>query len=130
MLTVPLAASPALRHYALSLSFVLAAPGAMLSAMGSGGASLAGALLVGLGAGATPTIVSALARERCRAEDYARAFSFATAALGVGQLIGPLAGGLSADMFGTVAVPLLAAAVYAVGALLAVVDGRVASRRH
>jgi len=130
MLTVPLAASPALRHYALSLSFVLAAPGALLSAMGSGGASLAGALLVGLGAGATPTIVSALARERCRAEDYARAFSFATAALGVGQLIGPLAGGLSADTFGTVAVPLLAAAVYAVGALLAVVDGRVASRRH
>ena len=128
MLTAPLAASPALRHYALSLSFVLAAPGALLSAVDSGAASLAGALLVGLGAGATPTIVSALARERCSSEDYARVFSFATAALGVGQLIGPLTAGQFADMFGPVAVPLLAAVVYAVGALLAMWDGRIASR--
>jgi MFS family permease len=129
-LTVPLAASPTLRHYALSLSFVLAAPGALLSAFDAGWASLTGALLVGLGAGATPTIVSALARDRCSAEDYARAFSFAAAALGVGQLIGPLVAGRFADLFGTVAVPLLASAVYAVGAVLAVRDGRVASKRH
>jgi phosphatidylglycerophosphate synthase len=31
-------------------------------------------------------------------------------------------------LFGTIAVPLLAAGVYAVGALLAIIDGRIASR--
>jgi MFS family permease len=129
-LTVPLAASAHLRHYALSISFVLAAPGALLSAFDAGWASLTGALLVGLGAGATPTIVSALARERCRAEDYARVFAYTAAALGVGQLLGPLVAGRFADIFGTVAVPLLAAAAYAAGAALAVRDGWISSRLH
>ena len=127
-LTVPLANSLALRHHALSLSFALAAPGALLSAFDAGAASLAGALLVGLGAGATPTIVSALARDRCSAADYARVFSFAAAALGVGQLLGPVVAGQFADTFGTVAAPLLAAAVYGAGAALAIVDGRVTRR--
>ena len=63
------------------------------------GAALAGALLVGLGTGSTPTIVTTYARERCSAEDYALAFSVATAALGIGQLLGPLAAGALADRF-------------------------------
>jgi predicted MFS family arabinose efflux permease len=127
-LTVPLSNAPTLRHFALSVSFILAAPGAFLSAFDAGTAALIGALFVGLGAGATPTIVSACARDRCSAEDYARAFSFAAAALGVGQLLGPIVAGQFADLFGTIAVPLLAAGVYAVGALLAIIDGRIASR--
>ncbi|MDQ8728525.1 YbfB/YjiJ family MFS transporter [Bradyrhizobium sp. LHD-71] len=127
-LTVPLSRSAALRHHALSVSFILAAAGALVTALDAGAAALIGALLVGLGAGATPTIVSAHARDRCRAEDYARAFSYAAAALGVGQLLGPLVAGRFADLFGTVAVPLLAAGVYSVGAVLAICDGRQAGR--
>jgi MFS family permease len=126
--TVPALHSATLRHKALSLSFILAAPGALLSAFDSGAAALTAALLVGLGAGATPTIVSSYARDRCSAEDYARAFSFAAAALGVGQLIGPVVAGQFADLFGTVAVPVLAAVAYGAGALLAICDGRVAGR--
>jgi MFS family permease len=129
LLTIPLLHSQALRHHALSVSFILAAPGALLSAFDIGVAgALTGALLVGLGAGGTPTIVSSYARDRCSAEDYARAFSFAAAALGVGQLLGPVVAGRFADMFGTIAVPVLAASAYAAGALLAMIDGRVARR--
>lgn len=127
-LTVPLANSAALRRHALFVSFVLAAPGALLSAFDTAAAALAGALLVGLGAGATPTIVTASARDRCSAEDYARAFSFATAALGVGQLLGPVVAGQAADVFGPVAAPALAGVAYATGAVLALADGSFANR--
>lgn len=128
-LTVPLSRSAALRHHALTLSFLLAGAGALISALDAGTAALAGALLVGLGAGATPTIVTSHARDRCNAEDYARVFSLAAAALGTGQLLGPLVAGHFADMFGTVAVPLLAAIVYGAGAVLAICDGRLAGRK-
>jgi MFS family permease len=128
LLTIPMLHSDALRHHALWLSFILAAPGALLSAFDLGVAgALFGALLVGLGAGGTPTIVSSYARDRCSAEDYARAFSYAAA--GVGQLIGPLVAGRFADMFGTIAVPVLAAGAYGLGALMAMIDGRVAARK-
>jgi predicted MFS family arabinose efflux permease len=126
-LTVRLLNSPLLRRIALSLSFIFAAPGALLSGLDAPFAALAGALLVGLGAGATPTIVTAYARDRCNAEDYARAFSYAAAALGAGQLLGPVVAGKFADAFGTAAPPLLAAAAYGIGAVLAICDGRIAS---
>ncbi len=128
-LTVPLSRSATLRHHALTLSMILAAAGALCSALDAGAAALTGALLVGLGAGATPTIVTSHARDRCSAEDYARVFSLAAAALGTGQLLGPVVAGQFADVFGTVAVPLLAAAVYGAGAVLAICDGRVAGRK-
>lgn len=127
-LTVPLANSAALRRHALLVSFALAAPGALLSALDTSMAAIAGALLVGLGAGATPTIVTASARDRCSAEDYARAFSFAAAALGVGQLLGPVVAGQAADVFGAAAAPMLAGLAYATGAVLAAADGRFAKR--
>lgn len=128
-LTVPLSRSAALRHHALTLSFILAGLGALISALDAGAAALTGALLVGLGAGATPTIVTSHARDRCNAEDYARVFSLAAAALGTGQLLGPVVAGQFADVFGTVAAPVLAAIVYGAGAVLAICDGRVASRK-
>jgi MFS family permease len=129
-LTVPLSNSVTLRHHALSLSLILAAAGALVSALDASAAALTGALLVGLGAGATPTIVTSHARDRCSAEDYARVFSFAAAALGTGQLLGPVVAGQAADVFGTVAVPMLAAAVYGVSTVLAICDGRFTSRGH
>lgn len=85
--------------------------------------ALVAALLVGLGTASTPTIVTTYARERCLAEDYALAFSVATAALGIGQLLGPLAAGALADRLGVAAVALFAVAVYALGAALSLLDG-------
>jgi predicted MFS family arabinose efflux permease len=111
------------RRFALVAALLAGALGALASWSDAAGAALAGALLVGLGTAATPTIVTTYARERCSAEDYALAFSVATAALGIGQLLGPLAAGALADRLGVAAVALFAVAVYAVGAVLSVLDG-------
>jgi MFS family permease len=125
-LAVPVLGATRIKRFALfgamacgSLgSFVLGA----FAPEDSAGATLGGAILVGLGVAATPTIVSAYARERCSAEDYAKAFSYATAALGIGQLVGPVAAGALADHFGMAAVPSFAASAYSIGGLLALCD--------
>jgi len=111
------------RRFALVAALLAGALGALASWSDAPGAALAGALLVGLGTASTPTIVTTYARERCSAEDYALAFSVATAALGIGQLLGPLAAGALADRLGVAAVALFAVAVYALGAALSLLDG-------
>ncbi len=113
------------RERALMGAGICGALGSLVASGGTPELAFFGACLVGLGLAATPALVSAFARDRSPAEHYPRAFSIATACLGVGQLLGPaLAGGL-ADRFGTVAVPLFAAAVYGLGVLAALADGRV-----
>jgi predicted MFS family arabinose efflux permease len=111
------------RRFALVAALLAGALGALASWSDAPGAALAGALLVGLGTASTPTIVTTYARERCSAENYALAFSVATAALGIGQLLGPLAAGALADRLGVAAVALFAVAVYALGAALSLLDG-------
>jgi len=110
------------RRFALVAALLAGALGALVSWNDAAGAALAGALLVGLGVSSTPTIVTTYARERCSAEDYALAFSVATAALGIGQLLGPLMAGALADRFGVAAVALFAVAVYALGAVFSLLD--------
>lgn len=118
---------PKWRERALMGAGLCGALGSLVASGGTPGLALAGASLVGLGLAATPALVSAFARDRSAADHYPRAFSIATACLGLGQLIGPaLAGGL-ADRFGTVAVPLFAATMYGLGVLVAVADRRVAT---
>lgn len=126
--TVPALNSSALRSYALFGTFALAAAGSLVSALDAPWTAICGALLIGLGAASTPSIVSAYARDRCSADDYARAFSYAAGVLGTGQLIGPVVAGQFADMFGPVAAPLLAAIAYGLGAALALWDGRVMAK--
>lgn len=111
------------RKFALVAALLANALGAFVSWSDAAGAALVGALLVGLGTASTPTIVTTYARERCSAEDYALAFSVATAALGIGQLLGPLAAGALADRFGIATVALFAVTVYAAGALASLLDG-------
>jgi MFS family permease len=110
------------RRVALFAALVLGGLGAWASSSSAAGAALSGAFLVGAGLSATPTIVTAYVRERCAAHEYAQAFSFATAVMGIGQLLGPLAAGALADRFGVEAVALFALAVYAIGAGFAAVD--------
>ncbi|TAK87100.1 MAG: YbfB/YjiJ family MFS transporter [Betaproteobacteria bacterium] len=112
------------RRLALFAALLLGALGSWASWTEFPGAALAGALLVGAGLSSTPTIVTAYVRERCSAEEYPQAFSFATAVMGIGQLLGPLAAGALADRLGVEAVALFAAAVYGLGAALAAVDRR------
>ena len=129
LLTLAVLARARLRPFALPGVMVLAAIGATVAAGPSTAAALSGAVLVGLGLAATPALITAAARTRSSAGDYARAFSIATAALGLGQLLGPVLAGALADAFGTLAAPLFGAAAYAAGALAAIADLR-HGRRH
>ena len=101
----------------------LAGAGGSAAAIGAGPVGpMVGAVLVGLGLASTPAIVTAFVRERTTDRDYARLFSMATAALGVGQLLGPLIAGALADRIGPDAVMVFAAGAYAAGAALATLD--------
>ena len=127
-LTVPVLGSVRTRQFALVGALATGAIGALTAGLHTASAAMGGALLVGLGLAAAPTIITAYARERCSALEYPKAFSYATAALGIGQLIGPVAGGALADRFGTIAIPIFAASAYGLGAILAVTDALVARR--
>jgi len=127
-LTVPIASSARLKRFALIAATASGALGCWIAGLGTASAAGVGALFVGLGVAATPTIVSAVVRERCSNDDYPHVFSLATAALGAGQLVGPLAGGALADRFGPTVIPLFAAAAYVVAALLAACDTQTSGR--
>jgi len=128
LLTLAVLRQPRLRPLALPGAMAVAATGALVAALPSAAAALWGAALVGLGLAAIPALITAAARTRSSAGDYARAFSIATAVMGLGQLLGPVLAGVLADAFGTVAAPLFAAAAYAAGAMVAAIDLR-AERR-
>ena len=120
--TLWLLGRPLLRPHALPLAMALAAAGCAVAALAGSAAALAGAALVGLGMAAIPALVTAAARARSSAVDYARAFSMATAAMGLGQLVGPVLAGALADRFGSVAAPLFGAVAFGLGAALASID--------
>lgn len=127
-LTVPLITSPRTRRFALVSALATGAIGALVAGLDTPAAAIVGALLVGLGLASTPSIITAYARDRCSAADYPKVFSYATAALGIGQLLGPVAGGALADRLGTGVIPLFAASAYGLGAIFALTDALVARR--
>ena len=106
----------------LVLAFLSGSTGSLAALLPGSAGPLAGALLVGLGLASTPAIVTAFVRERTGDADYARVFSLATAALGIGQLLGPVIAGAMADHFGPDVVMVFAAGAYGAGALLAAWD--------
>ena len=116
--------TPAGARLALPLAFLASAAGAWASTGPTPGAAMAGAVLVGLGMASAPSGITARLRQRTSAAAYAQVFSYATAGLGIGQLLGPVATGALADHYGTIAVPAFAAAAYAAGALMAFADDR------
>ena len=128
-LTVVLLNAPRLKQFALIAALASGALGALIAVSDATVAALAGPLLVGLGLAATPSIVSAHIRDRCDADEYPAAFSLVSAALGLGQLVGPVAAGALADIFGAAIVPLFAASAYAAAAGFALLDIRWAVER-
>ena len=120
--TLWLLGRPALRALALPLAMALASAGCAVASLAFASAALAGAVGVGLGMAAIPALVTAAARARSSATDYARAFSMATAAMGLGQFAGPVLAGALADQFGSAAAPLFGAVAYGLGALFASFD--------
>ncbi len=126
---IPLLNSRRTKQFSLVAALLCGAIGSLVASGNSSAAAFVGALLVGFGLAAVPTVVSAYARDRSDAATYPRAFSIASAFLGIGQLIGPLAGGAAGDWLGSSAIPVLAAVAYGVGALAAVADAAMMRRR-
>ncbi|HRF09492.1 MAG TPA: YbfB/YjiJ family MFS transporter [Xanthobacteraceae bacterium] len=126
--TIPLLNAPRVKYWALSVALGCGALGAFVAAGNSPQANFVGALFVGLGLAAVPTIVSAYARDRTSTETYPKAFSAVSAFLSVGSLAGPIAGGAIGDWIGSAWIPLFAAAVYGAGALFAAIDAAIVRR--
>jgi DHA1 family inner membrane transport protein len=92
------------------------AAGALLVATGMPAAALAGALAIGISFIGVPAMVGALLQQREPATRYPRAFASLTVVLGVGQVLGPVAGGLIADVCGTPAALVAGALALALAA--------------
>jgi predicted MFS family arabinose efflux permease len=75
--------------------------GTLLVARGSAEAAVAGAVAIGVSFIGVPAMVGALLQQREPGARYPRAFASVTVVLGIGQVVGPLGGGVIADAFGT-----------------------------
>jgi predicted MFS family arabinose efflux permease len=91
------------------------------AAVATGGPTLAllGSLAIGISFIGVPAMVGALLQQRESPARYPRAFALMTSVLGVGQILGPLVGGLIADRFGAPAAVAAGAATLAFASLLA-----------
>ena len=122
ILAALLLTSPAIRKSALSGALLSGAVGAWLAGFDGAPHPLLASVFVGLGLASTPAIITAYVRQRTSDSAYARAFSLATASLGIGQFVGPVLGGMLADRFGSGAITSFAAASYALGTVFALAD--------
>jgi MFS family permease len=95
----------------------MCALGALLLSFDRAPLVLAGAFVLGVSFIGIPAMIGALAQQREPAQRYARAFATLTSTLGVGQIVGPFAGGIVAEHFGTTAALELGACALAVSAL-------------
>jgi predicted MFS family arabinose efflux permease len=127
-LTIFVLRAARLARYALAAATAAGLLGAMVTVSGSSWATLAGTFLVGLSVASTPAIITTYVRQRCSAEEYARALGFASAIVGFGQLMGPALTGMLADRIGTQAVPLVAMVLYACAAGCGLLDSRFGTR--
>jgi MFS family permease len=80
------------------------------------------AFVVGLGLTATPAAATAFARARSTTANATTAIAIATVAVGIGQLIGPIVAGISADHLGLGSVVLVAGCSYLFSAGCSIAD--------
>jgi predicted MFS family arabinose efflux permease len=86
------------------------------------------AFVVGLGLTATPAAATAFARARSTTANATTAIAIVTVAVGLGQLIGPIVAGISADRLGLGSVVLVAGGAYLVSTGCAIADVSLSSR--
>jgi MFS family permease len=104
----------------VALAAACCACGAGFVALGTPVSAFVGAVAIGISFIGIPAMVGALLQQSEPAARYSRAFASMTVSLGIGQIIGPLIGGVVADRFGTptaVACGALVLAIAAVSAL-------------
>jgi predicted MFS family arabinose efflux permease len=93
--------------------------GAVVTTIPGTASAVLASVLMGISFLGVPAMVGALLQQRESANRYPRAFASMTVVLGVGQVIGPILGGIAADAGGANAAMLLAGAALAAAALLA-----------
>lgn len=103
----------------VAIACAACALGAALVATGTAAGAFAGALAIGISFIGVPAMVGALLQQREPGERYPRAFASMTVMLGIGQILGPLAGGVIADRLGTAAAVEAGALALGVAALCA-----------
>jgi len=103
----------------VALACACCALGAALVALGSTMTARFGAVAIGVSFIGVPAMIGALMQQREPGSRYPRAFAMMTVMLGIGQIIGPLAGGIIADRFGTSAALLAGAFALAFAAISA-----------
>jgi predicted MFS family arabinose efflux permease len=125
-----LLAWPRTRRLAVSAALASGMCGSLLAVQGGGTSVFAASALVGLGLIAMPAIATVLIRQRSADATYPFFFTVGTSALGIGQLLGPVAAGYVADTFGAAAVALFSASLYGLGALAGLADGLFSPRER
>jgi predicted MFS family arabinose efflux permease len=125
-----LLAWPRTRRFAVSAALLSGMCGSLLAAQGGSWSVFAASALVGLGLIAMPAVATVLIRQRSADATYPFFFTVGTSALGVGQLLGPVAAGYVADAFGAGAVALFSASLYGLGAIAGMTDGLVSPRER
>jgi predicted MFS family arabinose efflux permease len=101
----------------LAIACALCATGAFALSRDRAPLVLCGALVLGVSFIGVPAMIGALAQQREPGKRYARAFATLTSTLAVGQIVGPFAGGLVAEHFGTSAALELGAAALLLAAI-------------
>jgi predicted MFS family arabinose efflux permease len=115
---------------ALPVCLVVAAVGALTVLTGRLGIELAGVVLLGASSFGVPSLATALLRQAVEDDRrYTSRLSLLTAAVGIGQVLGPLLAGQVSDSGGLVAGTALAGVVLLLAALPAAAYGRSAARR-
>lgn len=128
-IAVPVVVSGKRARYALFFSLAVATVGCAIGSVPGVVMAFAGSVGVGLGLTATPAVASYQARARSDAATGAQALAAVTACFGIGQIVGPMLAGATADRFGPGAISVFAAAVYALAAGAAAIDAVAAPRR-
>ncbi len=111
----------------VALAAACCACGAALVAIGTPVTAFAGAVAIGISFIGIPAMVGALLQQAEPPARYSRAFASMTVSLGIGQIIGPLVGGVVADRFGTPTAVACGALVLALSAVSALFYRRPAS---
>jgi predicted MFS family arabinose efflux permease len=106
--------------FTLAAGLGLGAVGALSVLVGGTFSEIIGAVLTGLSFLGPPLIVTVLLRREVAADRYTSSFSFLTSIFAMGQITGPLVGGIVVDNFGLIAGISVTAIMLGLATLLAI----------
>jgi predicted MFS family arabinose efflux permease len=110
------------REVVLIAALVVATGGGAFALLPGTVPAFVSALLYGVGMVATPAVITAEIRVRTTGASYPAYYSAVTAAMCLGQFVGPIAAGPLVDRLGLSAAALFATVIYGAGIVFAIAD--------